>query len=71
MIPFAGGSYLTYTVMDNSVAMTATPLGDHLTSVYMFVSGCLAAAVAKVTRFLHYRKSKIFLKIKNLEMNSC
>lgn len=49
MIPFAGGSYLTYTLMDNSVIITATPLGNHLTPVYMFVSGCLAAAVAKVT----------------------
>lgn len=51
MIPFAGGSYLTYTIMDNSVIITATPLGNHLTPVYMFVSGCLAAAVAKTLSF--------------------
>lgn len=43
VIPFAGGSYLAYEMLDSSIAK---PPGD-LTPVYMFVSGCLAAAVAK------------------------
>ena len=47
MIPFAGGSYLAYGILDSSIAK---PPGD-LTPWYMFVSGCLAAAVAKVTVF--------------------
>ena len=47
VIPFAGGSYLAYGILDSSIAK---PPGD-LTPVYMFISGCLAAAVAKVTFF--------------------
>lgn len=45
VIPFAGGSYLAYGILDSSIAK---PPGD-LTLTYMFISGCLAAAVAKVT----------------------
>ena len=48
-MPFAGGSYLAYSLLDSSIAK---PPGDQLTPVYMFVSGCLAAAFAKVTYFL-------------------
>jgi len=48
MIPFAGGSYLAYSLLDNSIA---NPPGDQLTPVYMFVSGCLAASVAKTLSF--------------------
>ena len=44
-IPFAGGSYLAYSILDGSIAK---PPGDQLTPVYIFVSGCLAATVAKV-----------------------
>lgn len=44
VIPFAGGSYLAYGILDNSVANSP---GD-LTPTYVFISGCLAAAVAKV-----------------------
>ena len=46
VIPFAGGSYLAYGLLDSSIA---DPGGDQLTPDYMFVSGCLAAAVAKVS----------------------
>ena len=49
VIPFAGGSYLAYSLLDSSIAK---PPGDQLTPVYMFVTGCLAAAFAKVTYLL-------------------
>lgn len=49
VVPFAGGSYLAYSIIDNSVI--ANPLGGQVTPVYMFVSGCLAAAVAKTLSF--------------------
>lgn len=49
VIPFAGGSYLAYSLLDSSIAK---PPGDQLTPVYMFVSGCLAAAFAKVNYLL-------------------
>ncbi|RMX46570.1 hypothetical protein pdam_00021583 [Pocillopora damicornis] len=45
VIPFAGGSFLAYEILDSSIAMSPSDL----TPMYMFVSGCLAAAVAKVT----------------------
>ena len=45
VIPFAGGSYLAYGILDSSITK---PPGD-LTPTYMFISGSLAAAVAKVT----------------------
>lgn len=48
VIPFAGGSYLAYSLLDSSIAK---PPGDQLTPVYMFVSGCLAAAFAKTLSF--------------------
>ena len=74
MIPFAGGSYLTYILLDNSVIITAATLGNHLTPVYMFVSGCLAAAVAKVTHvYLTTGKVKFLSKQslgQNLDINS-
>ena len=47
VIPFAGGSYLAYGILDSSIAK---PPSD-LTPTYMFISGCLAAAVAKVSFF--------------------
>lgn len=47
VIPFAGGSFLAYEILDSSIAMS--PSG--LTPMYMFVSGCLAAAVAKTLSF--------------------
>ena len=40
---------MAYSLLDSSIAK---PPGDQLTPVYMFVSGCLAAAFAKVTYFL-------------------
>jgi len=43
VVPFAGGSYLAYGILDSSIAK---PPGD-ITPTYMFISGCLAAAVAK------------------------
>ena len=49
VIPFAGGSYLAYGILDSSIAK---PPVDH-TPTYMFISGCLAAAVAKVTFLDH------------------
>ena len=58
MIPFAGGSYLAYSLLDNSIA---NPPGDQLTPVYMFVSGCLAASVAKVMFFRDQHRCTIFL----------
>ena len=45
VIPFAGGSYFAYEILDSSIAKGP---GD-LTPSDMFISGCLAAAVAKVT----------------------
>lgn len=52
VIPFAGGSYLAYGILDSSIAK---PPGD-LTPTYMFISGCLAAAVAKVTFLITGKK---------------
>lgn len=49
MIPFAGGSFLAYEILDSSISMSPSDL----TPMYMFVSGCVAAAVAKVV-FLSY-----------------
>lgn len=48
VIPFAGGSYLAYGILDSSIAK---PPGD-ITPTYMFISGCLAATVAKVIFFV-------------------
>jgi len=48
VVPFAVGSYLAYGILDSSIAK---PPGD-LTPTYMFISGCLAAAVAKVIFFV-------------------
>lgn len=48
VIPFAGGSYLAYSLIDNSITK---PPEDQLTPVYVFVSGCLATAVAKTLSF--------------------
>lgn len=50
VIPFAGGSYLVYSILDSSIAKLP---GDQLTPAYMFVSGCLAATVAKVRLRMH------------------
>lgn len=47
VIPFAGGSFLAYEILDSSIAMSPSDL----TPMYMFVSGCLAAAVAKTLSF--------------------
>lgn len=47
VIPFAGGSFLAYEILDSSIP---TPPGD-MTPMYMFFSGCLAAAVAKTLSF--------------------
>lgn len=47
VIPFAGGSFLAYEILDSSISMSPSDL----TPMYMFVSGCLAAAVAKTLSF--------------------
>lgn len=68
VIPFAGGSFLAYEILDSSIPM---PPGD-MTPMYMFFSGCLAAAVAKVV-FLTYccclsLEKKMYLNFKSLSV---